>query len=260
MKVSLPFLMPMKLIEKLLQKLKRSAKEHGRACDICGVELFDYPIHRVCENCIKTLYGETKPVCPKCGRQAVTKSVCLTCKSRAPAFTNGFSPFAYEGEVALQINRLKNGNRRLAFFFAEQMCRYFLNAVADNGRKNLFVVPVPLTAEKRKKRGYNQAEDLAEHIYETLGKVGVDCAMDLEVLQKKRETENQKRLGFFDRAENVAGVYHVHKRKACKGKTVLLIDDIMTTGATASACAKLLLSAGADRVYALCLASVPERR
>ena len=250
----------MKILDKILQKYKNYAKNHGYACDICGVELFDYPRRRACENCVKTLYGEAKSVCPKCGRQAVTNSVCLTCKSRVPAFNKGFSPFAYEGEIALQINRLKNGNRRLACFFAEEMTNYFLNKVEKESLNEILIVPVPLTEEKRKIRGYNQAEDLAEHLQETLIKLGVDCQMDREVLQKKRETENQKTLGFFDRADNVAGVYHLHKRKVCKGKTILLIDDIITTSATASACASLLLAAGAEKVYALCIASVPEHR
>ena len=250
----------MKLIAKFLQKIKERAKRTGYGCDICGEELFDYPNRRVCNTCRKTLYGEAQPICPKCGRVAVTSSVCLTCKSRVPAFYKGFSPFAYEGEVALQLKRLKQGNRRLAFFFAEEMSNCFLNGVSKENRENLLIIPVPLTEEKRKLRGYNQAEELAEHIHAVFTAHGVDCELDFQVLQKKRETENQKSLGFFDRAENVSGVYHVHKRKACRGKTILLVDDIMTTGATASVCAKLLYSAGADRVYALCTASVPERR
>lgn len=250
----------MKIIDKFLQIVKGRARNTGYSCEVCGAELFDYPKTRACKNCIDRLYGESKPVCPKCGRQAVTSSVCLTCKSRVPAFHYGFSPFAYEGEIASQINRLKNGNRRLAFFFGDEMAEYFLNRVAEEKRENLLIVPVPLTKEKRKSRGYNQAEDLAEHIYTVFVRESIDCSFDSEVLEKRRETENQKTLGFFDREDNVAGVYHVHKRKVCKNKTILLIDDIITTGATASACAKLLLNAGADRVYALCVASVPERR
>ena len=137
MKVYLPLFIPMKLIEKLLQKIKERAERKGYSCDICGEELFEYPYRRVCDDCFKKLYGERQPLCPKCGRQAVTSSVCLTCKSRVPAFDKGFSPFAYEGEIALQINRLKNGNRRLAFFFAEEMTACFLADVKEEKRKNL---------------------------------------------------------------------------------------------------------------------------
>jgi predicted amidophosphoribosyltransferase len=60
--------------------------------------------------------------------------------------------------------------------------------------------------------------------------------------------------------ENASGAYHVHKRAFCKGRTILLIDDIMTTGATGSECAKLLLGAGAKEVYFLVAAATPEKK
>ena len=248
----------MKMLRKLTAFFRRFTKKHGYTCDLCGAELFDYPIRRVCEPCKRAIYGEKQPTCPKCGRQTVATGVCLTCKSRVPAFYKGFAPFCYEGDTAGQVNRLKNGNRRLAFFFAEEMSDCFLKATVK-GEDKLLIIPVPLTKEKRKIRGYNQAEDLAEHIYTLFIKAGLDCELDSETLIKTRDTENQKSLGFFDRLDNVSGVYRVKKRKFCRGKKVLLVDDIMTTGATGSACAQKLLSAGAERVYLLVTAAVPER-
>ena len=89
---------------------------------------------------------------------------------------------------------------------------------------------------------------------------GDGVELDFAVLEKRRETEAQKQKTAKERIENVKGAYHVHKRKACEGKTVLLIDDVLTTGATGSECAKLLLSAKAKRVLFIVAGARDEKR
>ena len=81
-----------------------------------------------------------------------------------------------------------------------------------------------------------------------------------DILLKQRDTAQQKHMDFASRMENVAGAYHIAKRKECRGRTVLLIDDILTTGATGSECASRLLAAGAERVLFLTGASLPEQK
>ena len=88
---------------------------------------------------------------------------------------------------------------------------------------------------------------------------GILVDLDLEILQKRREGAPQKRMDFHERKQNVAGAYHVHKRKECRDRVIVLIDDIMTTGATGSACAELLYGAGAKEVIFLVAAALPER-
>ena len=109
---------------------------------------------------------------------------------------------------------------------------------------------MPVHKTRLKKRGYNQAEILARELAERTDK---PCA---ELLQKERSTPNQARLNKSERMENLKGAFSAISETP---KHVVLIDDVMTTGATASECAKTLKRAGASVVYLLTFASVPEK-
>ena len=246
-------------IREWFDKLRRASLARGYTCDVCGTELFDYPNRRLCTTCEEKLLFP-KRTCPKCGRETVAEGVCLTCKGSMPSFTRGLSPFAYKGEAALTVNRMKNGDPRLAAYFGERMAEKFLEGYEAELSPPLLLIPIPLTPTRLRERGYNQAQRLAESLQQRLLERWVQAELDGEVLQKQRETKLQKQTSGKERAENVQGAYHVHKRTACKGKTILLIDDIMTTGATGSECAKLLLSAGAKEVIFLTATALPEQK
>lgn len=201
----------------------------------------------------------TKP-CPKCGRDCRAEGICLTCKANMPQFTQGVSAFSYKGELAGLVNRMKNGNVRLAAYLGESMADAVLPLLKENAEEEILIIPVPLTERRKRERGYNQAERLSEAILWRLQDKGIEARLDAELLQKRRETELQKQKSAKERAENAKGAYHVHKRKACEGKTIVLVDDILTTGATGSECARLLLFAKAKRVIFLVSASVEERK
>lgn len=205
------------------------------------------------------MWANNGKTCIKCGRSTRADGVCLTCKSRLPRFTKGFSPFVYRGESAALINRVKNGNPVLAAYFGEKMAAHFLQS-KEAAEGNFLLLPVPLSEQRKRERGYNQAEELAYFLRKTLMKEGVKAEYRTDVLQKRKDTLPQKEMGIGGRAKNVEGAYHVHLRTVCRGKTVLLVDDIMTTGATGSECAARLLAAGAKKVYFLCAASLPEQR
>lgn len=245
----------MKLWRKWLEKLKRVDSSRGYACDSCGAELFDYPEHRLCERCEEKLLKTGERCCDKCGRQTRAMGICLTCKSHAPKFTKAFSPFPYLGTAAKLVNRMKNGSPRLALYFGEKSAEYFLSKTEE---REFLIVPMPTTEKRLKVRGYNQAEELAKSVCSVLERAGKSVAFDSDVLQKRRENAAQKELGFTERARNIAGAFHLYKRKLVQGKTVLLIDDIMTTGATGSACAELIKNAGAKAVYFLTPVATPE--
>ena len=239
-------------LEELGIKLRALFARQGYTCDCCGVEIFDYPNRRVCEEC----YELTKiqyPRCIKCGRKTITDGVCLSCKRQTPTFSVGISPLSYEDLPASMINRFKNGERYLSEFFVERM----VEALENSGQlsKDLLVVCVPMTKDKRLERGYNQAEELAKSISEKLG-----LSFDSEVLEKRKETSEQKHLGRKERQENVETAFFVHKRVAVRDKNILLVDDIMTTGATGNACARVLKNAGANKVIFLTAVSRNEQK
>ena len=156
--------------ESFIAWAQRKIAAHGYTCDGCGVEIFAYPTYRLCENCTAKLCRSGEKVCPKCGRKTIVEGVCLDCKRELPKFTQGLSPFVYQGESASFVNRLKNGDPRLANYLGEEMAEYFVQKLPElRGEESpLLIVPVPMTDKGRKLRGYNQTEYLAKMFAERL--------------------------------------------------------------------------------------------
>lgn len=156
------------------------------------------------------------------------------------------APFYNEKMVQQGIYSFKfKGERHAASLFADYMERELL--LYGQPRWDL-IVSVPMTALAKKKRGYNSAECLAKEL-----SVRLSVPFCRKALKKKRGTQIQHYLNFEQRLENVRGAYRVLPReeKKIKGKRILLVDDIVTTGATADEIAKVLLSCGAQRVDAV---------
>ena len=249
-----------RIFAKLAEKLRAATEDHGYTCDSCGKEIFCYPVHRLCDVCQAKMPRIGDKFCEKCGRARVSDGVCLDCKAGVPNFTQGFMPFVYSGQAASMVNRMKINAPTLALFFGEEMARTFAARYGGEKSEPLLIIPVPMTAAAKRQRGYNQAERLAGALCKELKRLGFTAEIDEEILQKRRETAQQKHMSFQERIDNVAGAYHVHKRKACKGRTILLIDDIMTTGSTGSECARRLIGAGATAVYFLAATALSERK
>ena len=244
------------MIRELINRIRKATCKRGFVCDCCRAELFTYPVPRICKECENELFETPKYHCDVCGRATLTGGICLICKETPPSFI-GLSPFVYIGNTASVVVRIKNGNRRLSYFFGERMAELFDKRVRCVGK--VMVVPVPMTKKRMKKRGYNQALDLAERVYEELLQRGYDVELCDDALIKRRETPPQKQLSMRARRANMKGVYHLQRRSIFKDKTVIIVDDIMTTGATGDVCAKLCKRAGAGRVYFLTSATAPEQ-
>ena len=236
---------------RLLDKFRLLCSRYGYTCDCCGREVFNYPTERLCSDCSGLLKRNTGHVCEKCGRHTNALGACLSCKRTLPQFSKGGSPLLYEGESAELINRLKNGSRHLACLFAEEMLPTLYKRFSNP--QEFIIAYVPMTEEKKAKRGFNQARELAFFLSE---KTGIEMSED--VLVKTRDEAQQKHLNREERKLNVEGAFRVHKRKLIKDRRVLLIDDIMTTGATASECARVLKNAGAKEVCLLTATATPE--
>lgn len=230
----------------MLKKFLKSAKEilfpNGLTCDICGRETFG---GNICPACAETLVFNDKARCPICGRNAVRPEICPECKAMPPAFSRATSVFSYEGGAAVLIRKFKNGGGYLKEYFADEMCK---NLKAEDFD---CIVCIPLTRRAEKKRGYNQSELLARAVSERLGVPFLKGA-----LSKVRDTAAQKNLNREERGKNLAGIFKAEKGGEVSGKRVLIVDDVLTTGATCDEAAKTLLKAGASQVFLATAASV----
>lgn len=219
-------------------------------CIVCGEELTEEAPLGVCGKCLKKLPYNSGATCIKCGRgMPGIGGACLRCRQNVREFTAAASAFHYRAEAAELMLRFKlDGAKYLASFFAVHMADvYFREGWACDA-----VCYVPMRKRDSFARGYNQAKLLAHTVS---GFIGVPVA---DALRKIKKARRQSALHYSERQENVRGVYEAVKDPAVTGRKVLLIDDILTTGATVSACAAALKAAGAESVYALTACSVPE--
>lgn len=200
------------------------------------------PWHQSCEPCARQLSFIRPPLCPYCGHY---KKHC-DCGNRRSAFDKVAAPFYYEAAARSGVLRLKRHDDPDAIAcFADHMHTVVCREYGDESIDGLVYVPMTRPAERQ--REYNQGRLLAEALGERLS-LPVYAA-----LAKIYETPPQKALDFHARSGNVLGVFDVID-PAVRGKTLLLVDDVMTTGATLSECAKMLKIYGAKRVLAVTIA------
>ncbi len=218
-----------------------------RRCRYCGALIV--PERAVCEACETALPRIAPPACPDCGH---AKDDCV-CKHKKQKFDAVCAPFYYTDAIRRAVHRLKFEGRT---YLAESYGADIANAVRLHfaGRSFDAVAFVPFTKRQRRKRAYNPGKLLAEATAKALD---VPC---LPLLEKLYETETQHRLPASERTGNVFGVYEVAPDADVKNKRILLVDDIKTTGATLSECAKVLKLAGASSVHAAVFAIARRRK
>lgn len=186
-------------------------------------------------------------------------ALCAECRRQEYAFDLARSFGLYSGNLRAAILQLKFHHReRLGRKLGELLCSLW-SSVSGPDLGNLpIVLPVPLHRDRQRQRGYNQAELLAKGMAKGFARRVSAGAEVLQVethcLRRLRPTVPQTGLDPRARHENVRGVFAVANPERVRGATVLLVDDVMTTGATASACAEVLKREGARRVLVLSLA------
>ena len=177
--------------------------------------------------------------------------ICASCMNAFPKIVSddaAYSVFLYKDKARRLILKFKYGGKMfLAKDFGAQMANKFKELPFYDSID--CIVPVPLNIVRRIKRGYNQAELLSREISKLTQK-----PVAAKSLYRKKMTSPQFKLSKEERAKNVKGSFFVKNEEFIRDKTILLIDDIITTGATAAACMAALKQSGAKKVYVLSLA------
>lgn len=233
-------------------------------CSLCGDELAGGRL-RICQACWDGFEPWSGPQCTRCGLPFVSAHAldsvvaeCGACRDDQPAFDAARSFGHHTGKLRQAILRLKfGGDDRLGECLGGLLAARWDSLPHPDGAGSILVVPVPLHPSRRRERGFNQSELLAAGLVRRLEKGRLSGSVPKLVkscLLRNRATPPQTGLSLSARRENLRGAFEVVKPGMVRGCAIVLVDDVMTTGSTLSACAKALKRAGAAHVMGLTLA------
>ena len=224
-------------------------------CGACDAPV-DVP-GRLCAACWNEVGFIVPPYCAGCGLpfeiDAEAGALCGDCLRQAPAYRRARAALLYRGVGRDLVLALKMADRT---WIASGLAGWMANAGAELLRDADLIAPVPLHRWRLLSRRFNQSALLAAALSHDSA-----TPWSADLLIRARATKSQARLSANERRKNVRGAFRLRKRHAGRvsGKTVLLVDDVLTTGATAEACARALLQGGAAAVDVLTLARTPDR-
>ena len=212
-------------------------------CDVCGRETFG---SNLCPDCTGKVELNDGNTCPVCGRKTFRPEICMQCKSKPPLFKKAVSAYVYGEGVTVLISKFKNGSPYLKELFADKIAEKLVGFPEID-----CIVYVPSTRRALIKRGYNQGRILASALSKRIQRPVIYGA-----IKRVKQVRMQKGLTGGQRIENVKGAFKVKKKLYIKGKRMLVVDDVMTTGATVEEISRILLMKGAGNVFVATAASV----
>lgn len=231
----------------LINKISKELYPNGYKCLLCREELSTNTLYSLCDKCMLLLPFNNGKTCVKCSEPIGSMaSYCIHCKNEKPYYKKNVSIFLYKKPIDGMIRKLKYDNKK---YLAETLSNFIASEVVKMAVNFDVVVPVPIHVNRLIKRGYNQAELLCETL-----KSKLNLNVDSEVLIKCRDTRSQANLSRRERIENLKDSFDVVDKNKVKGKSILLVDDVFTTGSTINECSRILLDAGAREVYSVTLA------
>ena len=225
-------------------------------CRKCGVRILAEDNLYFCKDCWATIELVGDPKCPRCGRphsvrvgfDSISNVVCSECAAQKLWADNTYAAGIHADVLRDAIHLLKFGRRRLmARPLGELLVEHSLPGI--NVESYDYATVVPLHRNRRKERGYNQSELIAGHVCTRLPDVKYG-----ELLRRVKDTPSFSRLGASERRNWVKKAFSVLPGAKVKKKRILLIDDVVTTGATTNECARVLRRAGAEKVDVLAVA------
>jgi len=226
-------------------------------CKICEKPIRESKGYSICEDCFKTIELIEQPYCVKCGKPLIPtvffkqnrKILCLDCKRKKYSFEFSRSTGVYDKVLKKCIHLFKYyGEKKLA----KPLGKLMVDSLVKNDefkKKIDLIIPVPLHGNDLKKRGFNQSVLLGKVIGDYLS-----IPVGESVLIKKKITLFQVNLSKKERKKNILRAFSVEKPEEIKGKNILILDDVFTTGATIEECAKELMKARTKNIFVLTLA------
>lgn len=236
-------------------------------CIACGAIIDKNCEYELCDDCMASIQWANDKTCKKCGKvleNNVFREFCFDCISLERSFDRGFSCVQYGEEIAKIIHALKYGKKS---YIARNIGGIMADRINCPGKEidmslYQFLVPVPIHDSRLLRRGFNQSTLIAKMLIDSAN--SSETALHSEIaddfLIRCGDTEKMSRLSATQRIQNLRGAFALSKAlidapSKIQGKNILLIDDILTSGATANVCAELLKTAGAKRVDLFTFAS-----
>lgn len=188
--------------------------------------------------------------CKKCGKPVLHERMeyCMDCTRHKRSFESGMSAFLYQSTIRKSLTAIKYKNKREYLdFYASAMDYRMKKWIQAKGID--LMVPIPIHGSRWRKRGFNQAEELAKRLSKAW-----NIPMDTKLLKRNKKTMPQKSLSAVQRLANLQQAFELGDRMENLPNRVLLVDDIYTTGSTIESCTRVLLEAGVQEVYFVTIA------
>jgi ComF family protein len=224
-------------------------------CRLCNAPLVNISRLPVCEDCLISIRPLAGGMCSICGERLTAayglftagELRCTLCRRLEPPYVKAAAYGSYESGLRELIHLLKyDGIRPAANVLGRMLSDAIVPLQPLFAAEPLLVVPVPLHRQKLRQRGFNQAELIARAALKLMPSPRFELA---PLLDRTRGTQSQIGLSRHERRENLRGAFAVTEPETILGREVLLVDDVFTTGTTASECALVLRRAGAAKVY-----------
>lgn len=221
----------------------------GYSCFICGKELDDkHREYSLCQKCLEKLPYRQALTCPKCGKYVTTQGECVSCRNMILPYHKAYAPFDYTGSIRYMIVNYKDkGSPWLHQYISKFLIDYAkaMEITAD------YLVYVPSSDKAIKRRGFEHNKRVA---------VALSNALNIpltEPLHRVFQTKDSRNLTIDDRFKNVSNSFKMREdydKSLLIGKKILIIDDVMSSGATVTTCAQILKYNGAKEINILTLA------
>ncbi|MFQ6752122.1 MAG: ComF family protein [Clostridia bacterium] len=217
-------------------------------CMFCHEELNQDEHNNTCIRCQKILPYINR-FCPRCGAPISENNtgVCVNCKINNYDFVSARSVFVYDDKIMQIIRSIKYDSKK---HYIPPLAKYLAELYATMNISPDYVTCVPLHTNREKARGFNQSKLLAKNFSD------LTFLPFIDMTDKVVDNVSQTTLGYTDRVENVRDVYKLkpEMKKIIKNKKILIIDDLLTTGSTASELSRILMNGGATACYVLTIA------